>query len=95
MRDTFWGSGGLFVVMVTTILFQKHMTNNNFQSVYMLALRCRCARNNFNSGGMLVAMVTTYYAKKCRGKSISNELGTYVVDVQEIFLAVAESVLPW
>ena len=44
--------------------------------VYMLALRCRCARHIFNSGGMFVAMVTTY-AKNCGGKAFQMKFGTY------------------
>ena len=77
VHDTFWDIGGMCVAMVTALLFQK-LKNKTFHKqfkrnwVYMLALRCRCARNFFKNGGKCVAMVTTYYANNWGEKAFSN-----------------------
>ena len=64
VHDTFWDWRDVRC-HGNSILFQKlkHKTfHKQFKRnwVYMLALRCRCARNFFKNGGKCVAMVTTY-----------------------------------
>ena len=51
--------------------FRKQLKCN---LVYMLALRCRCVKHIFNSGGMFVAMVTTY-AQNCGVKHLAHNVG--------------------
>ena len=73
VHDTVWDSGGMCVAMVTAY-YSKNWKTKHFTSnwVYMLALRCRCARIFFKNGGKCVAMVTTYYANNWGGKAFSN-----------------------
>ena len=71
-------SGG---IIFTKLLYVQQLGpnfKNVTNSVYMLALRCRCARNFFKNGGKFVAMVTTY-ANNIEGKKhFQIKLGTHV-----------------